>query len=179
MAYAATPSPGADRKSRVPKNFELARLLRPNGGLAPRASRRLGEHLDERDVPAQLRHLVVDREALSRRQPRYMLERIVDVIGERHRRSLPPAAEVAVRARRATIPIERRGGTAKGRRRLVQKRDCCVRWACVRHGLGPWLGRGHSTTRLACTRFRRHLVKVLMEQEVGHGEATVYAGVQG
>jgi len=32
---------------------------------------------------------------------------------------------------------------------------------------------------LACTRFRRHLVKVLMEQEVGHGEATVYAGVQG
>jgi hypothetical protein len=27
--------------------------------------------------------------------------------------------------------------------------------------------------------FRRHPVKVLMEQEAGHGEATVYAGVQG
>jgi hypothetical protein len=32
---------------------------------------------------------------------------------------------------------------------------------------------------LVCTRFRGHPVKVLMEQEAGHGEATVYAGVQG
>jgi acetylornithine/succinyldiaminopimelate/putrescine aminotransferase len=32
---------------------------------------------------------------------------------------------------------------------------------------------------VACTRFRGHPVKVLVEQEAGHGEATVYAGVQG
>ena len=32
---------------------------------------------------------------------------------------------------------------------------------------------------VACTRFRRHRVKVLMEQEASHGEATVYARVQG
>ena len=38
---------------------------------------------------------------------------------------------------------------------------------------------GDSARTVARTRFRGHPVKVLMEQEAGHGEATVYAGVQG
>jgi hypothetical protein len=32
--------------------------------------------------------------------------------------------------------------------------------------------------QLSCTRFRRHLVRCFMEQEVRHGEKAVYAGVQ-
>jgi hypothetical protein len=31
---------------------------------------------------------------------------------------------------------------------------------------------------LSCTRFRRRRVRCFMEQEVGHGEKAVYAGVQ-
>jgi len=34
------------------------------------------------------------------------------------------------------------------------------------------------TIALSCTRFRRHRVRCFMEQEVRHGEKTVYAGVQ-
>ena len=52
---------------------------------------RLGrDHPDERDVPAHRRHLVMDRKPLLRRQPRYMLEGVVDVIGDRLRRALGP-----------------------------------------------------------------------------------------
>ena len=36
----------------------------------------------------------------------------------------------------------------------------------------------HILPHLSCTRFRRHRVRCFMEQEVGHGETAVYAGVQ-
>jgi TolB-like protein len=51
------------------------------------------------------------------------------------------------------------------------------RWMCY-VGLAK-LHLGADAEAMACTRFRGHPVKVLMEQEVGRGEATVYAGVQG
>jgi hypothetical protein len=31
---------------------------------------------------------------------------------------------------------------------------------------------------VSCTRFRRHRIRCFMEQEVCHGETSVYAGVQ-
>ena len=66
-------------------------------------------------------------------------------------------------------------------------------WEIYERQMKDWraMGRGSSLARgtdaaskvipgiLACTRFRGYPVKVLMEQEAGHGEATVYAGVQG
>jgi hypothetical protein len=44
------------------------------------------------------------------------------------------------------------------------------------HAFRKWL-QPHSS-RLSCTRFRRHRVRCFMEQEVRHGEKAVYAGVQ-
>jgi O-acetyl-ADP-ribose deacetylase (regulator of RNase III) len=36
----------------------------------------------------------------------------------------------------------------------------------------------YQNVAMSCTRFRRHRVRCFMEQEVGHGEKAVYAGVQ-
>ena len=64
----------------------------------------------------------MDRQALSRRQPRYMLDRVVDVVGDRLGRALPPAAEVTVRPLRPMVAIELRPRAVVGRSGLIHQR---------------------------------------------------------
>ena len=89
-----------------PSAAETVMLLRPLR-LAERSTDLLGDHPDERDIAAQLHHLVVDRQPLARGQPRYMLEGIVDVVGDALGRAFPPAAQVAIRTCRTALAIER------------------------------------------------------------------------
>ena len=67
------------------------------------------DHPDERDVPAQLRHLIVNREALARGQPRYMLEGIVNVVGDRHGRALPLSAQVGLKSGSGLVGLIKSG----------------------------------------------------------------------
>jgi hypothetical protein len=61
-------------------------------------------------------------------QARYMLEGIVDVVGDRLGRALP----LLVRALRAPLAIQDGSGAVEGRRRLVQERHC----VCAGRGSG-------------------------------------------
>ena len=105
------------------------------------------DHPDEADVPAQLHHLVVDRQPLSRGQPRYMLKGIINVISDGRWRAYPLSAEVAVRALWPTVAIQRGARTVLGRSGLIHQRGPhgvhgVVARALVGHGSGSFQGGG-------------------------------------
>src|SRR6516165_300099 len=128
--------PGGEPSAGLPTEGRDGPFAMINGLLRPRPPRRVHDQVNDLDITQHSQNLVVQAQLLLPAQTLYAIEHQVDVVAQ----TLRLLSARVLRTLRTALTIKRRGGPVKGWCRLVQQRNCCVRWACVRHGLAPSVG---------------------------------------